>query len=292
MIRRTKSRIIFESVNYLFLTVYFAICILPFIHIIAVSFSARGPADANLVGLWPVQFTLDNYKMALEDKYIILPFFNSIKRVILGVCCNMLITILTAYPLCKENKEFPGRSIYTWFFLITMLFSGGLIPSFILIRNLRLMGNIWALILPSTVPIFNILVLLNFFRQLPKEIEEAAIIDGASQFSVLTKIFLPLSVPCLATLILFCSIGHWNAWFDGMIYMRAPETYPLTTYLQVILRKLERIDSYSDAQKMEKIARRSLIMSYIAISMIPIMCVYPFLQRHIKSGLVLGSVKG
>jgi putative aldouronate transport system permease protein len=290
--RKTKSRIVFESFNYFFLTAYLVVCILPFIHILAVSFSARGPADANLVGLWPKQATLENYKMAFNDQYIMLPFFNSIKRVVLGVTCNMLITILTAFPLYKEKKDFPGRSIYTWFFLFTMLFSGGLIPSYILMRNLGLMGNIWALILPSTVPIFNILVLLNFFRQLPKEIEEAAIIDGASQFNVMSKIFLPLSMPCLATLVLFCAIGHWNAWFDGMIYMRNPEEYPLTTYLRVTLTRLSVVNSYSDAQKMEKIARRALIMSYITISMIPIMFVYPFLQRYIKKGLVLGSVKG
>jgi putative aldouronate transport system permease protein len=204
----------------------------------------------------------------------------------------MLITIITAYPLSKEKKDFPGRSIYTWFFIVTMLFSGGLIPSYLLIRNLGLMGNIWALILPSTVPIFNILVLLNFFRQLPKEIEEAAIIDGASHFNVLARIFLPLSAPSLATLILFCSIGHWNAWFDGMIYMRDPETYPLTTYLQILITKMQTINTLADAQKMERISRRSMIMAYITISMLPIMFVYPFLQRYIKKGLVLGSVKG
>jgi putative aldouronate transport system permease protein len=292
MIQKTKSRIVFESFNYLFLTFYTVICILPFIHILAVSFSARGPADANQVGFWPIGATLENYKMALQDRYIILPFFNSLKRVILGVTCNMLITVITAYPLSKEKKDFPGRGIYTWFFIITMLFSGGLIPSYILIRNLGLLGNIWALILPSTVPIFNILVLLNFFRQLPKEIEEAAIIDGASHFGALVKIFIPLSAPSLATLVLFCSIGHWNAWFDGMIYMRDPESYPLTTYLQILITKLEQINTLADAQKMERISRRSLIMSYITISMLPIMCVYPFLQRYIKKGLVLGSVKG
>jgi len=204
----------------------------------------------------------------------------------------MLITIITAYPLSKEKKDFPGRSIYTWFFIVTMLFSGGLIPSYLLIRNLGLLGNIWSLILPSTVPIFNILVLLNFFRQLPKEIEEAAIIDGASHFTALVKIFVPLSMPSLATLVLFCAIGHWNAWFDGMIYMRDPEAYPLTTYLQILITKLQQINTLADAQKMERISRRSMIMSYITISMVPIMCVYPFLQRYIKKGLVLGSVKG
>jgi putative aldouronate transport system permease protein len=292
MIRRTKSRIVFEVFNYLFLTSYFVVCILPFIHIIAVSFSGRGPADANLVGFWPKEFTIENYVRALNDEYIIMPFFNSVKRVVLGVVCNMLITIITAYPLCKDKKDFPGRSVYTWFFIFTMLFNGGLIPSYLLMRNLGLLGNIWALILPGTVPIFNILVLLNFFRQLPKEIEEAAIIDGASQFNVLTRIFLPLSAPCLATLILFCAIGHWNAWFDGMIYMRNPEEYPLTTYLRVIQTKLTSVNSYSDAQRMERIARRALLMSYITISMLPIMFVYPFLQRYIKKGLVLGSVKG
>jgi len=134
--------------------------------------------------------------------------------------------------------------------------------------------------------------MLNFFRQLPKEIEEAAIIDGSSHLQILVKIFLPLSVPCLATLILFCSIGHWNAWFDGLIYMRTPETYPLSTYLQVVINKLQVINTMADAQQMEHLSRRAMIMAYIIISMVPIMMVYPFLQKYIRTGLVLGSVKG
>ena len=292
MLRKSASRIVFESWNYLFLFAYLAICILPFVHILAISFSSRGAADANMVGFIPVGFTTENFQRALQDRMIILPFFNSVKRVALGVFCNMLITVITAYPLSKENKNFPGRRIYTWFFIFSMFFSGGLIPAYLLIRNLGLMGNIWALILPSTVPVFNILVMLNFFRQLPKEIEEAAIIDGSSHLQILLKIFLPLSVPCIATLVLFCSIGHWNAWFDGLIYMRNPESYPLNTYLQVIINKLQAINTMADAQQMERLSRRSMIMAYILISIIPVMAVYPFLQKHIKSGLVLGSVKG
>ena len=211
MIRKSAGRIVFESWNYLFLSLYLAICILPFVHILSISLSSGGPADANMVGLIPVGFTLENYIKAVQDKMLIMPFFNSIKRVVIGVICNMAITVITAYPLSKENHNFPGRRIYTWFFIFSMFFSGGLIPSYLLIVNLGLMGNFWSLILPSTVPIFNILIMLNFFRQLPKEIEEAAIIDGSTHLQILIRIFLPLSVPCLATLILFCSIGHWNA---------------------------------------------------------------------------------
>ena len=292
MIRKSAGRIVFESCNYLFLLLYLAVCILPFVHILAISFSTRGPADANIVGLVPVDFTIENYSRALQDRLLLMPFFNSIKRVILGVLCNMTITVITAYSLSKENKKFPGRRIYTWFFIFSMFFSGGLIPMYLLILNMGLMGSIWALILPSTVPIFNILVLLNFFRQLPGEIEEAAIIDGCSHFQILGRIFLPLSVPCLATLVLFCSIGHWNAWLDGLLYMRSSESYPLNTYLMVVITRLQSINTFADAQQMENLSRRSMIMAYMIISIIPIAVVYPFLQKYIKSGLVLGSVKG
>lgn len=291
-IRKSLSYILFTIFNYLFLSIAILICILPFIHITAVSFSEAGPANANLVGLVPIGFNIECYREALSDPKIIKPFFNSINRVVLGVTLNMMLTILVAYPLSKESNRFPGKSLYTWILIVTMLFSGGIVPTYVLINRLKLINTIWALILPGAVPVFNIIVLLNFFRQLPNEIEESAFIDGSSYFDSLIKIYLPLSVPSLATLTLFCTIGHWNAWFDGLIYMRDPTKYPFTTFLQVLVHRLREVQSLQDAEKMARISQRSLIMCYIVISILPIMCVYPFLQKHIRTGLTLGSVKG
>lgn len=289
---RSRSYNAFSVVNNIFQLFVILVCALPFVHILAISFSAPGPASANLVGLWPVGFTVENYKEAFRDPMIVGPFFNSVIRVLLGLAMDMTCTILMAYPLCHEKRELPGRGIYVVYLMITMLFSGGLIPEYILMVNLKLMDTVWALVLRTCVPVFNITVLLNFFRGLPKELEESAFIDGAGYMKTLLRIYLPLSVPSLATLTLFVTIGHWNGWFEGLIYMRNPRNYPLMTYLQVIITQLREVRTISDAERLSRISQRGLMMSYIIISMIPIMAVYPFLQRHIRSGLVLGSVKG
>lgn len=283
---------IFSALNLIFLSLVTVLCVLPFIHILAISLSAPGPANANEVGLLPVGFNFKSYAYAIQDKVLVNSFITSVERVLAGVTINMLMTILVAYPLSREAKRFPGRDVYIWLFMVTMLFTGGLVPNYILVNKLKLMNSIWALVLPSAVPIFNILVLLNFFRQLPKEIEESAFIDGATYFKSLIKIYLPLSVPALATLVLFCFIGHWNAWFDGLMYMRDPNRYPLQTYMQTLVTKLRTVSSLEAAERMAKMSQRGLMMSYIFIIILPIMCVYPFLQKYIKTGLVLGSVKG
>lgn len=268
------------------------VCVLPFVHVLAISFSQAGPAAANLVGLWPVGFNVENYRLALNDAAIIGPFFNSVRRVLLGLAVDMSCTVLVAYPLCHERSELPGRGAYIVLLMITMLFSGGLIPDYILIVQLGLMDSIWALILRTCVPVFNITVLMNFFRGLPRELEESAFIDGASYTRTLLSIYLPLSVPSLATLALFVTIGHWNGWFEGLMFMRNPKNYPLMTYLQVVLTQLKEMRSLADMERLARLSQRGLMMTYIIVSLVPIMIVYPFLQRHIRAGLVLGSVKG
>lgn len=291
-IRDSRSYRVFTVVNTCVMIVLCLLGVLPFVHILAISFSQPGPAAANLVGLWPVGFNVENYKLALNDPMIIGPFFNSIRRVVLGLIMDMTCTILMAYPLCHEKAELPGRGFYITVLMITMLFSGGLIPDYMLMVQLNLMDTIWALILRTCVPVFNITVLMNFFRGLPRELEESAFIDGAGYTRTLVYIYLPLSVPSLATLSLFVTIGHWNGWFDGLMYMRNPENYPLMTYLQVVLTQLQELRTLSDAERLAKLSQRGLMMTYIIVSLVPIMIVYPFLQRHIRSGLVLGSVKG
>lgn len=269
-----------------------ALCVIPFIHMIAISFSEKGPASANIVGLWPVGFNLEAYKNALSDDRIVTSLGVSFLRVVIGVAINMALCILTAYPLSKEPDRFPGRSWYIWICVITMLFNGGLIPTYILVNDLGLINSIWALVLPGALPVFNVIILLNFFRQIPKEIEESAFMDGATYFKTLLKIFIPLSVPALATLILLSSIGHWNSWFDGLIYMTDASNYPIQTYMQVLQTQLQSLDSLADAQRAMRVSQKSLMMAYNVITLIPILCLYPFLQKYVKDGLVMGSVKG
>ncbi len=297
---RVKNRIresvgyrVFTVFNYAIVLFWSFLCIAPFLHMLAVSLSAVGPANANAVGLWPVGFNYDAYAEAFSESQVLSSLKQSFLRVVAGVSIQMLFTILAAYPLSREKKAFPQRNFYVVFIVITMLFSGGLIPSYILVVNyLKLTNTVWALVLPSAVPVFNLIILLNFFRQVPREIEESATIDGANHWVLLTRVYLPLSKNALLTLVLFACVGHWNAWFDGLIYMRDPIYYPLSTYLRTVSERLNNVTTMEDARLMMRMSKRTLLMAYTVICTLPIVCVYPFLQRYVKSGLVLGSVKG
>ena len=294
--RLTLGGTLFDICNYTFLILTAALCIFPIINVLAVSFSSSTAAAAGQVRLWPVEFNLISYKYALTKPQFLTSFVFSLQRVGLGLIVNMLFTILAAYPLSKERKDLFGRNIYAWAFFVTMIFSGGLIPWYMTINQLGLINNIFALILPGAVPVFNVIILLNFFRQLPKEISESAIVDGAGHWTILWRMYVPLSLPALATLVLFTCVGHWNSWFDGMILMSSPKKYPLQTYLQsiIVARDSTTFASASKEQleELSKISDRTLKASQIFIAAAPVLCLYPFLQKYFMKGIVLGSVKG
>lgn len=285
----------FLRFNYVFLTLLAVLCLFPIVNILAISFSSSAAVNAGSVTFWPVDFTLSSYKYILENNQFIHSFGTSLLRVVLGVSVNLLFTILVAYPLSKEASSFRSRTVYAWIFVFTMLFSGGLIPGYLIVKEMGLLDSIWALIIPGAVPIFNVLLMLNFFRGLPKELEEAAWMDGAGHLRTLWSVYLPVSMPSIATITLFALVGHWNAWFDGMIYMRSPEHYPLATYLQSILQQVSvQTDNitFEQAALLNQISDRTTQASQIFLSIIPILAIYPFLQRYFVHGLVVGSVKG
>lgn len=285
----------FLRFNYVFLTLLAVLCLFPIVNILAISFSSSAAVNAGSVTFWPVDFTLSSYKYILENNQFIHSFGISLLRVVLGVSVNLLFTILVAYPLSKEASSFRSRTVYAWIFVFTMLFSGGLIPGYLIVKEMGLLDSIWALIIPGAVPIFNVLLMLNFFRGLPKELEEAAWMDGAGHLRTLWSVYLPVSMPSIATITLFALVGHWNAWFDGMIYMRSPEHYPLATYLQSILQQVSvQTDNitFEQAALLNQISDRTTQASQIFLSIIPILAIYPFLQRYFVHGLVVGSVKG
>ncbi len=289
----TKSQKIFNVFNILFLLAAALSCVLPIVHILALSFSSNNAASAGFVKLWPVQPNINSYMYVFRRAQFWRSFLISIERVGLGVIINMLLTILIAYPLSKESHRFKARTVYVWIFFFTSLFSGGLIPGYMLVYSLKLIDTIWALVLPGAVPVFNVILLLNFFRQLPLELEEAALIDGASHWRILWRIYVPTSTPALATLVLFCAVGHWNSWFDGMIFMNRPEHYPLQSYLQsvIVMRDLSLVGNDAWRDLME-ISDRTVKAAQIFMGALPILMVYPFLQRYFVKGIVLGSVKG
>ncbi|WP_141504750.1 carbohydrate ABC transporter permease [Paenibacillus luteus] len=287
------SRKIFVIFNYIFLVSLSLLCLLPLIQVLSISFSSSPAASAGLVKLFPVDFSLDSYQYILQKKEFINSFSITLKRVAIGYTVNILLALLCAYPLSKEVKEFRARTYYAWFFVFTILFGGGLIPTYIIVSETGLLDTIWALIIPGAVGVFNIILLLNFFRGLPKEIEESAFIDGAGHWTVLTKMYVPMSMPVIATISLFTLVGHWNAWFDGLIYMNFPDKYPLSTYLQLMVIN-------SNPMKMDinnlngtlEISERTTRAAQIFLGALPILIVYPFLQKYFVKGIVVGSVKG
>lgn len=212
---------------YLFNIAFLVVCVLPLLHIFAVSLSGKSAADSNLVGLIPVDFSLDGYLRTFENSNFLSALRISVLRSTVGTILAMCVTVLAAFPLSRNSREFRGRSFYVWFFLIIMIFDAGLVPHYILMEKINLINSFWIFILPGLVNVWNIILMMNFFRALPRDLDEAAIMDGATSFQIMSRIYLPVSLPAIATLSLFTLVGHWNAWFDGMLYMTRPTAGPL-----------------------------------------------------------------
>ena len=213
-------------------------------------------------------------------------------RTVAGTAINLLMVILAAYPLSKDETELKGRNVIIWFFTIPMLISGGMIPSFLLVKNLGMMDSLWALILPGCVPTFYVIMMMNFIRGISKSISEAAAIDGAGEWMILIRIILPLSMASIATITLFSMVNHWNEWFGGMIYMNSMNKWPLQTLLRQMLKSVDMsMFTSTDLMKIKQLSSRSFQSAQIIFATVPILLVYPFLQRYFITGLTIGAVK-
>ncbi|GGD59005.1 carbohydrate ABC transporter permease [Paenibacillus nasutitermitis] len=279
----------------LLLTIISFISIFPLVHTLALSLSEKSAANAGEVLLLPKGFNFSSYSIILKDHKFFTAFKVSVERVLLGTFINMALTVIMAYPLSKASRMFPGRNIYMWFLVGCMLFSGGLIPLYMTVTALHLQNTLWSLVLPGAVPIFNVILIMNFFRNLPKELEEAAVVDGTGPWQTLFKVYLPVSLPSLATVTLFSVVGHWNSFFDGLIFMSKPENYPLQTYIQQLVVRIDpelmKGMTTEDLIKLSKASDRTLNGAKLIVAMIPLLVIYPFLQKYFVHGIVLGSVK-
>ena len=294
--KKTRPQQVFTVFNYIFLTMLGVLCVLPLLNIIALSFSSRNMVNARMVTFWPKQFTVSSYAYMLEKSGLMPAVLITLKRVVLGLVVNMLMTIVVAYPLSKTKEAFRSRKYYVGFFLFTMIFNGGLIPTYLVVKELRMLDTIWVLILPNAVTMYYVLLMLNFFRGLPSSIEEAAIVDGCNQWQTMVKIYLPLTLPSLATIALFIVVGHWNEWFDGMIYNNKSTNYPLMTFLQYQIINFKtsdlRPEQIAANPSLADLDGRAIKSAGIVLCTLPILCLYPFLQRYFVTGIVVGSVKG
>lgn len=291
-IKSSPSRKVFVVCNYIFLTAVTCISLFPLLNILALSFSSNAAASAGWVTVLPVDFTLDSYAYILENPEFFRAFGISLLRVVIGSAIAMFVTILSAYAMSQDVTRFHARKIYRWIFLITMVFSGGMIPLFMVIRMVGLYNTFWALVLPTAVQPFNIILMQNFFKGLPYALTESAQLDGANHFQILFKVYLPISLPSLATVGLFIMVGHWNSWFDGMIYLSDTALYPLQTYLRNVIQSVDAAAlDITTADALNQVNQRTVTAAQIFIAIIPVMIVYPFLQKYFISGMTLGSVK-
>lgn len=291
-----KKMTLFNYVNGVFLLLLVIVCILSILHVIALSLSERIEAVAGNVTFYPIGFTLEAYRYVMEDSQFWTSLRVTLTRVLIGVPANILLVVMTAYPLSKANSRFHARTFFSWLFVITMLFGGGTIPTYIVISKLGLMNTIWALTLPGAMNVSYMILIMNFFRGIPTEIEDAAVIDGANQLQILFRVYLPMSMPSLATIILFATVANWNCWMDGYMYMNTPDKYPLQTYLATILMEsknnVETLMTPEQLIRMAKVSEKTIEAAQIFLAALPIMCVYPFLQKYYTKGIVVGSVKG
>ena len=266
-------------------------CLLPLWNMIAISFSGSDAVAANEVGLIPKDVNFTAYSKLLNDSQFWKSFLISVERVVLGLAINMFFTVTMAYPLSKSKRRFPAREIYIKFVIFAMMFSGGIIPLFMVVSNLHLTNTIWSLVLPGAVPVFNVILLINFFRGVPEALDDAARIDGASPLQILTKIYLPVSLPALATVALFSIVNHWNDYFSGLIYMSKAAMYPLQTYIQQLTVDITQVTDAEQLKQMASMNNRTFNAAKIVVSTVPLLVIYPFLQKYFVSGMVIGAVK-
>jgi putative aldouronate transport system permease protein len=286
---------LYDIVIFIILTLVAFTCAIPILNAIAISFSDKTSAAVGRVVFWPINFNISSYTHILQEGRFFTAFWISIQRVFLGGVVNVFLVVLTAFPLSKDPKVFRNRNIYMWIIVFTMLFNGGLIPTFILVKSLGLLDSMWSLVLPGAVPVFSVIILMNFFKNIPKSLEEAAVVDGADPWTILVRIFVPLALPSIATITLFSIVGHWNSFFDGKIFINTLAKQPLSTYIQSLTVELnfQAMQSMRPDEIIRRLEMSNLTFNSakVVVSMIPILVIYPWLQKYFVTGIVMGAVK-
>ncbi|WP_054943306.1 carbohydrate ABC transporter permease [Paenibacillus ihuae] len=290
MSERTSNRI-FDIVNITCVTLFVLFCLAPFLHVIAVSLSSNRAITSGEVTLFPIEVNWNAYINVFSDNAMIRSLIFTIILTVATTLLCMIFTIAAAYPL--TNSKLRGRKFFMYLIIITMFFSGGIIPEYLLIRDLKMIDSVWSLILPGLVSPFNLIILISFFNNIPPSLEESAEIDGSSHFRTLLSIVLPLSMPVMATLALFYAVGRWNGFQDSLMYINNPDLYPL----QLKLFQMVQNNMVSELTQMEGANRtaltpESLKAATVIFATVPILAVYPWLQKYFVSGVMLGAVKG
>jgi len=294
MVNQTFGDKMFGYIVYALLAVVLAAVLYPLLFVLSASISDPGKVVNGEVWLFPKEITFRGYEKVFQNNDILAGYANTILYTVAGTCVNVVMTILAAYPLSR--KDLPGRGVFTALFVFTMFFSGGLIPTYLLVKSLGMVNTMWALIIPNAVAVWNIIIMRTFFQQsIPGEIQESAQMDGCSNLRTLVSVVLPLSLPILAVMTLFYSVAHWNSYFSALIYITDRKLYPLQLVLREILIQSNMSDMLQSSE--ESLAKsimeaESIKYAVVIVANLPVLMLYPFLQRYFVKGLVIGAVKG
>ena len=293
-IRKNRGDRVFRAVCVTIVALLVFIVLLPLMNIIASSFSASSAVNSGKVLLWPVDFTLDNYRAILKYKSVWIGYRNTIFYTVVGTMINLVLTMFCAYPL--SQKRFAGRRPVNMILFFTMIFSGGMIPNYILMRDLGLMNTVWAVLLPGAVSVYNVMITRNYIEStIPTELEESSRIDGCSPAGYFIHFIMPLSKTIIAVIAMYYAVAHWNSYFNAFMYLTDRELYPLQLFLRTILLESKFdssiIDDPETARALQGLAQ-TLKYVVIVVSTLPLMCIYPFVQKYFVKGVMIGSVKG
>ena len=290
---KTKGGKAANVVIYIILAIMALCCLYPLWYTLCLSISEKAAVDAGWVSISPIGFSTANYEKIIGDRTFLNATWISVRRVLIGTPLTLAVVVLVAYPISKNSKAFKGRNIVVWILIFCMLFGAGLIPWYISMVKLKMVNNFWGLILSTGLPIYYVILVMNFFRSIPKELEEAAIMDGAGPWRLLLSIVLPCSLPVLATITLFVGVGYWNEYYNGMLLSTTDKYYPLMTYIKSLVIPMNTMNSMTPEQlkKMAKLSNDGLNSAKVFVALVPMLVLYPWLQRYFISGIMIGSVK-
>lgn len=290
-VRTSTDYRVFQICNFIILAFICWICLYPFLNTLAVSLSDNSSVMRGEIGIFPKGFNLEAYKRIVKDADFYIGYKNTVIYTLIGTVVSLLMTISAAYPLSRRGLV--GKKYIMFLFVFTMYFGGGMIPSFLLIKNLHMINTIWALVIPGSLSVYNMLIMRTFFGGISESLTEAAKIDGIGDLGLLIRIILPLSKPILATMTLFYAVGYWNDWFNALIYMNDGKKQPVTLYLRGVVMGLTKqaMSGNISASDVTDVANRTVQGATVMLVTIPILMVYPFVQKYFVTGVMLGSVK-
>jgi putative aldouronate transport system permease protein len=285
---------IFDYLNIIFMLLILVLCLYPFVFVIAGAFNEGNDYMRGGVYLFPRKWSLDNFTMVFNDKRLLIGFKNTVGRTTIGTITGTLFTSFVAYGMSR--KDLPCRNLFYWFSIFTMFFGGGLVPFYLILKSLNLINSFWVYILPQLYSVFNMIIFVNFYKEIPEEIHEAGLIDGAKELQIYQKLYLPLSIPVITTVAMWVGVGHWNSFFDSMVFTSDANLQTLQLFLVKLIKEAAMAQGEAatkvPSQVLRTVSITTIRYAAIVISTLPVILVYPFIQKHLAKGVIVGSIKG